>query len=111
MEIKLNRIAAFIDSLPEESMLGDVQSTMVSTRVELLGGAIINDRTCSNFYTNCGNCTNYTVDECSGASNAGTCRNGTSMCSGSTNDGICSTVTVPVVVVPIIPPNTGNCLC
>ncbi|MDE6027413.1 MAG: hypothetical protein K2G23_05040, partial [Muribaculaceae bacterium] len=82
MESKLNRIAAFIDSLPMESKLGEIQSTMISTRLDLIGGVQINSKECSNSFTNCGSCYNATAAECGGATNGGTCRNGTGLCVG-----------------------------
>lgn len=109
METKLNRIAAFIDSLPEESRLGNVQSTLLSTKIDWVGGAQINKDDCSNSFTNCGSCYNATPVECSGATNGGICRNGVGMCVGGINDGMCAGV--PIVVGPQLPPNSGNCAC
>ncbi|MDE7442504.1 MAG: hypothetical protein K2M69_10115 [Muribaculaceae bacterium] len=83
MDSKLSRIAAFIDSLPEESMLGKIHSTVLSTDLNILGGTP--DATSQ--YTNGTDCTND--GSCKGLSNGGNCRNMKGGCDGSFNGGSC----------------------
>ena len=98
METKLNRIAAFIDSLPEESRLGKIQSTVLNTDLNILGG--LQDGT--NKSTNCKDCTNEA--SCKGVSNGGNCRNMAGGCSGSINGGSCYNEMQPLQ--PTLPTNT-----
>lgn len=77
MNKKSNRIAAFIESLPMESSIGDCQSTLLSTNMEFIGG------------DNGSNCINELYDQCNKADNKGNCQNYNSACAKSTNRGSC----------------------
>ena len=84
METKLNRIAAFIDSLPAESTLGEIHSTMLTTGFDEMGSGGANT---SNCISNCGNCLNK--ENCEGLTNGGDCKNMEGGCAGSSNGGDC----------------------
>lgn len=78
---KLSRISAFIENLPVVSAHGDVQSTILSSGLELLGAG--------ESWTNSGNCENYQKDICKTGSNKGNCKNYRGFCGLSKNGGGC----------------------
>jgi len=95
MEQRLSKIAAFIDSLPVDAEIGDCQSVLLPTNMDVLGGT-----------TNGGNCVN--PDEgCVGAINGRDCKNATGQCSGSTNNGDCDNDHHPVR--PPLPNHSESC--
>ncbi|MBD5272861.1 MAG: hypothetical protein HDS42_06325 [Bacteroides sp.] len=85
METKLNRIAAFIDSLPEESRMSGVHSVVLATGFDEMGSGDVKNET--NCISNCHNCINQ--EKCEGLSNGGDCRNENGGCVGSSNGGSC----------------------
>lgn len=79
---KQGKIAAFIESLPMETGIGDCQSTLLVTNMEYLGG-------------NGGDCINNDEQQCYKSNNGGNCKNYHGYCGKSENHGSCmSTDTV-----------------
>lgn len=78
---KQGKIAAFIESLPMETGIGDCQSTLLVTNMEYLGGYAING----------GICVNDSVESCYEASNTKDCRNYKNTCGNSKNREKCYT--------------------
>lgn len=85
MKYKLNRIAAFIDSLPEESTLSDIQSVVLSTQLDLMGG------------DNGKNCINKELVQCYNGVNGGDCHNYYGYCEKAENGGSCANDPKPVL--------------
>ncbi len=83
MNKQLERITAFIESLPVENGLEDGQSVLLSTDMNLVGG------------DNGGNCINDLFEQCNKAENKGDCQNYNSACGKSTNKGSCYNTTLP----------------
>ena len=81
MDQKSNKIAAFIESLPIDASIGNCESVVLTTNMELIGG------------DNGGNCINELYDQCNKAKNGGSCENYNSACSKSTNHGSCMNTT------------------
>lgn len=75
---KQGKIAAFIESLPMETGIGDCQSTLLVTNMEYLGG-------------NGGICINDDKERCYRSDNAEDCRNYNSKCGESKNHKKCYT--------------------
>lgn len=82
MNQKTNKIAAFIESLPMDVSVGNCESTLLSTKMEFVGG------------DNGGNCVNEQYDQCNKAKNGGDCQNYNSACAKSTNRGSCLNTTI-----------------
>ena len=76
MQTKLSKISAFIESLPQESNLGDCQSVLLSTNMKFMGG-------------NGNNCINEMYEKCYESTNNGNCQNYSGYCWKSTNRGSC----------------------
>ncbi len=93
MKSKQNRIARFIDSLPVESNFSKDCTSLLVTGM----GATTT--------INSGNCVNYSMAECYGSTNMGSCRNATGECGCSTNNRDCNFI--PTNNCPISP----NALC
>lgn len=86
METKLNRIAAFIDSLPAESMVGESSSMVLTSQLDVVGGSTdaTNESTCENKSINC-----YTSQNQKQCINVG-------LCGEATNKAGCSTIDPPI---------------
>lgn len=76
MESKQKKIAAFIESLPIDSNVGECESVLLSTNMNFMGG-------------NGGDCTNSIASKCTRSENGGNCINTSSNCSKSKNAGNC----------------------
>lgn len=77
MDNKLNRITAFIDSLPIDNDRDADHSVVLPTEMELLGAG-----------DNSGNCSNYMLNQCKKSKNGGDCKN-YGVCADSKNEGNC----------------------
>lgn len=81
METKLNRIAAFIESLPMDSKLSEMQGSVISTELNLIGaGGVNKNKICSNSSLSCVDATNENgcvniEGFCDQATNSGGCKN------------------------------------
>lgn len=78
---KRGKIAAFIESLPMETGIGDCQSTLLVTNMDYLGGATVNG----------GVCINDNEDSCRKSNNSQDCRNYNKKCGEAENHNICLT--------------------
>lgn len=78
MDSKLSRIATFIESLPNDSDLGDCQSTLLPTNMNSYGGITKNG----------GDCNNYSAAKCKKSKNGGNCVNYQG-CTDTTNEASC----------------------
>ena len=98
MEEKKSKIAAFIESLPEDSTMNGVQSAVFSSELTVFGG------------DNGGDCINETATQCDTASNGGRCRNYNSACSHSENKGNCVNTTLrPNIPINYCQVNAASC--
>ena len=88
MKQQENRIAAFIESLPEESHIDGLSAHVLNVGMEVLGEG-----------TNKGDCSNKS-DSCKGSANWGACVND-GYCEGASNGGACENGPVKFV--------NGNC--
>jgi hypothetical protein len=73
MDKRTSKIAAFIESLPMDVSVGNCESTLLATNMELIGG------------DNKGDCTNDDRKQCYEAKNEGSCKNFSNYCGKSQN--------------------------
>lgn len=77
---KAGRIAAFIENLPMDASLGNCESVLLSTNMDMVGAGV-----------NGGDCLNTDQKACESSKNAGDCKNYGGSCDGATNNRACTT--------------------
>ena len=81
---KAGRIAAFIENLPMDASLGNCESVLLSTNMDMVGAG-----------RNGGNCVNETFGSCNNSTNNGDCKNYGDNCGDATNNKTCENETPP----------------
>lgn len=85
MDSRKSRIKAFLDTLPSSDITDGVQSTLLKTAMNHVGGST----------TNSGDCTNINREACHKSKNAGSCKNSVNYCNDSKNGSNCGPVLLP----------------